>query len=314
MSIIRAYISAVTKAYVRAVIPGNGGYNSTEVDAYITGLATPLSAGQVANLRTLVVALKSGIGITNLSDFFDTFYVLAGETAESSLKNLVKDLHHCIPVNNPTFTQFEGYAGNATNSYLRTQYIPETHGVNYSLNSASIGVYNRTVRDVNNSILLGSRESSSSKILSVSSLYTGGYSRALINYNVSAQGTVSNPGDSSGMYIFNRTSDTAVNIYRNNIDLGSAFSQPSSGLPNKELWICGFNNNGSYLVGTTDQIAIVFTAKGVANLTQATVISNAIEDYMDANGKGFIWLTEPVLTEEGYFIIEEDNVLNYLQY
>lgn len=40
MSIIRAYISAITKAYIRAVTPGNGGGNIPEIEGVTIGTQT----------------------------------------------------------------------------------------------------------------------------------------------------------------------------------------------------------------------------------------------------------------------------------
>jgi hypothetical protein len=65
-----------------------------EVVTYTTGLTTPLSAGQIAKLNTLVLSLRSGLGISLLSDAFDVLYLFAGETSESSLRNLVKNANH----------------------------------------------------------------------------------------------------------------------------------------------------------------------------------------------------------------------------
>ena len=77
-----------------------------ELTTYITGLTTPLSSAQLLRLNTLIKTIKTRLSISALSEAFDTIYVLAGETSESSLKNLVKDAHHCTAVNAPTFTQY----------------------------------------------------------------------------------------------------------------------------------------------------------------------------------------------------------------
>ena len=64
-----------------------------DLKIYLDSLTTPLSAGQQSLLNTLVVDLKAGLGITNLSDAFDQMLIHANETIESGLHNLVKRLH-----------------------------------------------------------------------------------------------------------------------------------------------------------------------------------------------------------------------------
>ena len=111
-----------------------------ELTTYITGLATPLSDGQKIKINTLIRSIKTGLSITDLDDAFDVMYILAGETAESSLKNLVKNAHHITAVNAPVWAQFEGYTG-ANTKYLDANYNASTQGVTFTQNNASMGVY-----------------------------------------------------------------------------------------------------------------------------------------------------------------------------
>ena len=130
----------LSKAYLRDVCVFGEVSNEPEVDAYLTGLTTPLSGEQVTRINTLVKNLKQGLSVESLSEVFDVMYVLAGETQESSLRNLVKDAHHATGVNSPTFEQYKGFKGNKTSHFVDTNYNPST-ATNYKQNSACMGAY-----------------------------------------------------------------------------------------------------------------------------------------------------------------------------
>ena len=109
-----------------------------ELIAYNAGLATPLSVEQNARLETFIKAVKTGFSSTNLSDDFDVMRFLGGQTAESSLRNLVKNSHHGTAVNSPTFTQYESFKGDGLTSYIDDNYNPSTQAVKYTQNNASL--------------------------------------------------------------------------------------------------------------------------------------------------------------------------------
>ena len=89
--------------------------------------------------------VKDSLQISSLSSKFDGMYLLANETSEAGLKNLVKRQHDATAVNSPTFTQWEGFTGNEnTYAHISTNYYPRTQAVSYALNSGSFGIYFRT--------------------------------------------------------------------------------------------------------------------------------------------------------------------------
>jgi hypothetical protein len=111
------------KGYAAAAKGKPGGTSlNAETVTYITGLTTPLSSGQVTLIDTFVTSLKTGLSITTLDEVFDVMYILAGETAESSLRNLIKNDHHATAVNSPTFTALEGFTGDGLTKYINTNY------------------------------------------------------------------------------------------------------------------------------------------------------------------------------------------------
>jgi len=255
--------------------------NEPEVDTYISGLATPLSAGQVTKLNTFVKALKTGLGITNLSDAFDTIYLLAGETAESSLRNLAKNAHYAQAVNSPTFTALEGFTSNMSSSYINTNYNPSTEGVRFTQNSASFGVYSRSNADHLSVNDCGAVDGNNNGVSMT--MRTTGATQQRLN---SELGTHTVIADSLGLQIASRLNATTFKDYRNKSTMQT--SPVNSAAPvNLNLYTLCRNSNGTAALFTVRQQALLFTARGISD-AERDVIVDAVEAYMDSNGKGLI--------------------------
>jgi len=256
-----------------------------ELKTYITGLITPLSNKQIIRIGEFIEALKNGLSITNLSDAFDVMYILAGETEESSLKNLVKDAHHCTAVNAPTFTQYEGYVGGATKS-LNTNYNPFAQGENYLLNSASLGAYLRTTTIGAYTILGVSYQGNESYINPRTNYDTVG--RLFCRVNQATYTFKVASGDTKGMLIASRVGANAVDGYKNGTDLNcSGNTGVSTSLQNCNIHLLALNLPANTIQHSPDQLSIAFMGKGFSG-AEITAITNACEAYMDALGKGVV--------------------------
>lgn len=252
---------------------------------YMTGLSTPLSTGQKDLLNTFILALKSGLSITNLSDAFDIAYVIGGETQESSYRNLVKRLHDITAVGSPTWTALEGHTG-ATGKYLDTNYNPSTQGSKYTLNNCSLGVYSRT--DANGLYSdIGSRTSTSD--------YTAILSRSAGNtimrlHNALNPNITDAESDSLGMFSACRNSAEGTGLfgYHNKSALTTGtFLLNTTNIPNCNIFIGARNNSGTPEQESIRQLSFAFAGR-YFNSTEVGVIVDAFEAYMDANGKGVI--------------------------
>lgn len=118
-----------------------------DISVYISGLVTELTGNQIARLETMVVGIKSALGISRLYEAFDIFYVLAGETQESSLRNLIRRSHDCTAILAPAWVQYEGFTSDGSTNYLDTNFNSLVDSIIYTLNDASSFIYIRT--DVN---------------------------------------------------------------------------------------------------------------------------------------------------------------------
>jgi hypothetical protein len=252
--------------------------------AYMTGLATPLSTEQKNLLNTFILALKSGLSITNLSDAFDIAYVIGGETQESSYRNLVKRLHDITAVGSPTWAALEGHTG-ATGKYLDTNYNPSTQGSRYTLNNCSLGVYSRTNTNGLYSDI-GSRTSLSD------------YTAILARYNAKTYMRLHNAinpvvedveSDSLGMFIAcrNAADQTGLFGYHNKSSLARANMGNTTNIPNCNIFIGARNGSGTPEQESIRQLSFAFAGR-YFNSTEVGVIVDAFEAYMDANGKGVI--------------------------
>ena len=275
---------------VMTFVPSGGTTNITnnvaaeaELTIYITGLATPLSDAQKLKLNTLIRSLKAGLSITNLDDTFDAMWILAGETAESSLRNIVKNAHYATAVNSPTFTQYEGFKGNGANMYINTDFKASSNGINFTQNNASVGVYirNNIGEDKTD---IGSYEGVSSTI-SINSRNVNFQARINVDSSTYINEAIA---DSLGLSICTRDGNLNTNMvaYRNKTSLttktGASATTARNNLDNYILGLSG-------LVGyfTNRQVAFAFFGKHITTAMR-DVIVDAIETYMDSNGKGVI--------------------------
>lgn len=284
MTIRKTIRSTIRRPYFDLVIPASGlnlSSNEPEVTAYIAGLTTPLSAGQITKLNTLVSSLKTGMSITNLSDVFDVFIVYANETAEAGLRNIAKDAHHATAVNSPLFTQFEGFTGNGTSSYINTNYNAAVDGVRFTLNDASIGHYNRTELTVSANYQIGAKTSSN---VGVYIYLRQSESSTRVGINQSYF-TNASQLSSIGLKILSRSSDSVLNYYNNKV--GSNLSYASSAVPNLNFYDLAANQGGSPLFYNPSQFSLRFIGKNITE-SNVAVIVDSFEAYMDSNGKGVI--------------------------
>lgn len=125
--------------------------------ATVLGYTKPSAAQQIKQ-NQLVLDLKAA-GIWTL---LDVFYVFAtdGDSDFATLNWKNPAAFQCSKVNSPTFTINEGFQGNGTSSYLDTNWTPSTNGVNFTLNSASLGVWVFTIPTINDDLVGNSLGSS----------------------------------------------------------------------------------------------------------------------------------------------------------
>jgi len=241
---------------------------------YMVGLTTPLSAYQKDLLDNFVTTVKSGFSISRLYDAFDIMNIYAGETSESSLRNLVKRANDSTTVSSPTFTAFEGFTGNGSTSYVTTNYTPSLHAVKYAQDDANWSTY---IRNNKTSAYIGIYNDPYCTLLPW--LYSAPYHTywSINDNTVSNRGFV---GTSLGLWMLNRTNSANRQLYRNTVQEHS-YSTASTGIPDTAMSL------GGPWYKTYHQFAFNSAGRSLST-AERTVLKNAIEEYMDARGKGVI--------------------------
>jgi len=247
----------------------------SEIGVYITGLTTPLSEGQKILLNNFIGTVKSGMSITSLSDLFDAMYILAGETQESSLKNLVKNAHHCTATNTPDFLAFNGFLG-GTDEYLDTNYNPNTEGSKCTQNNCSAGVHSLT--DANG--LYCDMGIIATHYLAILSRYNN---NTIMRLNSGVNPYVNeNEGNSLGTFIVTRNaaSETGLFGYKDKVSLVIGNEGNTTGVPNGNIFILGRNNGAGVLEQASPRrIAFAFLG-GYLSSERVTVITDAFTTYL----------------------------------
>jgi len=181
-------------------------------------------------IDTYVRALTSSSIWTEL----DRLFVLAAHSQQAALIDWIHPTGTgAQAVNSPTFTTDRGFAGNAVDSYVRTNFTPSVGGVKYTQDNASIAVWSLTdtlhaLSDIGTVI---------APLSFVRSRNLGG--NAAYRVNDGSTQTIA-VADSSGFYHSQRTTATERALFKNGAPI-AATSVASTGVPSSELWICGAN-------------------------------------------------------------------------
>lgn len=242
-----------------------------EVVAYNALMATPLSEAHLNKINNFVLSLKTGFGITVLSDAFDFIHLYSNETQEAALKNLVKNAHHGVAVNSPLFTQYFGFKGNGTNAYIDSNFAP-SQGIRYTQNNATYGAYSNT-NILQTSQLMGTRAGTNH----ISTLVPN-FSTQLTNFYINSthQHSTSSGGNSLGLYTITRNAN-AVKLYKNGAEAAS-FTSTSTGLSIYTFYVLGRNNAGVAETLTTREVAFAFAGRALT-ANEVTILYNAFADY-----------------------------------
>lgn len=266
-----------------------------EVLAYATGLITPLSLSQKTRLNTRVKSMKTRLGVSALSEILDVFYFGAGETAESSLKNIVKDAHHCTSTAMPTFTAFKGFKGDKISQYLDTNYNPST-ALRYKQDDASMGGYT-SQQDSNTTLpaVIWGCEDAIRYIRFLPARTTSGV-HWILNSALSVptlSESLSSPD--RALHIQNRVASGEARMYKNG-SLYHTHSISSNGIPNGNIYLLARNNIGVGASLFSDaRISCWFAGKGLTDL-QIAIINDEVEMYMQSINNAFqVKITQPTV-------------------
>jgi len=250
---------------------------STEYQAVYDSLTTPPSKAIATAQDTMVTALVTAGVWTKL----DLFYLFAQSTngdGEALVNWVNPGTYDATAYNSPTFTALEGFTG-ANTKYIDCNWNPNSDGVNFTLNDASVGVYSRTDVDEAKSSF-GIIDGSNGTLISIRN---SGHTYNRLNTTIAGDYVDSN---SLGLYILNRTASNVNDMYKNG-SLVTDDTDASSSVPNYNMYVLARNNGGVSERWVTKQISMFFAGGGLTT-DDITNFTNAFETYMDSNSKGVI--------------------------
>ena len=225
--------------------------------------------------------LISGLKQDNNWALLDRLWIFAQPVQPLARVSLVNPTSTQITeVNAPTWTANQGYAGNAVNMYLNTNFNPNTQGVNYRAGNCSIGMYSRTnVLEAGNDMGFASATIFTQLI----SRDAGGF-RSRIN-NTVAQGiaAVAN-ADSTGLFSVVRTGAVNILLYRNAVLLATVAVAETS-VPSFVIYIGSANVNDVATTFTTKQHSFAYAGSGAIDQLKLFL---RMERYMDQLGTGVV--------------------------
>jgi methionine-rich copper-binding protein CopC len=245
---------------------------SSEAQQFFDRITDP-GATRKGYLETLIDGLVTDGIWTKL----DALWMFAQDISGNALINLKSASFNATLVNAPTFTADQGYAGNGSSSYVRSNFVPSTAGGNYTQNSASGGIYIRTSRATSNAYCdMGHRSGNRFTIIP---RWSDGHNYSTVNAGAESDLTAAN---AQGFHALSRTSNTEFLGYRNGT-LVDTETSGSAALSTIEIFICAGNNAGSAADFSTDQIAAAFLGGGLDG-TEVGNLSSRINAYMTSLG------------------------------
>jgi hypothetical protein len=254
-----------------------GGRNpmEPETDALLGRFTTGAAEPRKQLINTLISSLKAA----GVWQKLDALYVMAAADEQSGQRNWKADTFNLAPVSAPTFTPDQGYAGDGATSYLNTGFVPSTNGVNFTLNSATFGVWSRT-NSSGTMTDIGCRTASTTAQTLLQLRIAGD----LANYriNQSSAGTSAANADSSGMIAVRRSGASANALFRNGASIATGTSA-STVLSEFAMTIGALNTGGVISGFTARQYAAAFIGASLSD-AENTAFYNALLAYLTAVG------------------------------
>lgn len=248
-------------------IGGRGAEYSAEAKALFARFTVKPTGVQKRAMDRLIRALKSSGAWAKL----DVLYVMAAHDAQAAQRNWIADSFNLSPVNSPTFTAKQGYAGNGTTSYLDTGYAPGVSAGLASQNDVHLGVWVQSsyaafeidVGNTNCSVLAWSSGTA--------------WSVRLMN---ASGGSLGSASSALGHSVVSRASSTTINGYRGGSSVGTV-AATSAAPVSAPLYICGRNNAGALATPTSRRQAIVH-AGAALTAGQVAAMQSAFSAYLAA--------------------------------
>jgi len=245
-------------------------------DAMINPPDSDIAWQQDLMIRTLVNGK-----VWSKLDWFALFAQQSNAAGEALINWINPGTCDATLVNAPAFVAYEGFTGDGVSAYINSNWNPPIHGVNYTINNASVGVYSRT--DSNDAFVdVGCRSGGISDSVYFYTRNSGEFKCRFHEADLTGFATA----DSLGMHIATRIDANNKRYYKNNVYLGNVVAAVVS-LPTLNYYILANNINGVASLFSPRQLSCAFWGVSL-DLAEIIVLTNAFETYMDSQGTGII--------------------------
>jgi hypothetical protein len=228
-------------------------------------------------------ALINGMVLDGTFSLMRAFYIFATNNTTTAALNLASTSFGITANGSLTFTADQGWAGDGSTGWLDTGFTASISGM--SLNSASLGIYDRTSNSSASfaSAMGVSDAAGTARLILQPQNGTGPFATNFaLNDNAFVSLTCTN---SQGLWIASRTISSQDNLFLDGVAVsGSPVSATSSTLPDQTMPICA-SRSLTGVVGnfSNDQFAAAFIGDGLTTTRMASV-SARINAYMTAIG------------------------------
>jgi hypothetical protein len=180
----------------------------------------------------------------------------------------------------PLWSKGKGFRSSGT-QYIKSGFIP-LNGVNYTQNNA--GIYFTVANAIGTSGSfgeLGANDSGFTKALILSVLNASSNFVAYINSDGPVFNSSNTGGTALGRYAVSRSASNLTKVYKNGSQIGSNSVVVSTGLSAKEVYVCGYNNNGS-AAGLSTRIIGFWLVSSNLNAVIAA-LDSAVNSFLTTN-------------------------------
>lgn len=238
------------------------------------------SATEKAAYQTMICGMVSDGTWSSL----DALYIFATNTTTTAGLNLVSTSYTLTVHGTLTFTADSGWLGDGSTGFLDTGMAATAAGLNFTQNSATVGLYDLASGGQTSPIQMGEDAATNFDVnFGVMQTAAGGRDEATLTST--GQQTTAD-ANTNGSYLLTRTGSASTTLYRN----GSSFAtltSTSGSLSNCNIYI--FADNGSSCPAgsaggfASDKLSAAFIGGGL-NSTQAGKVQSRINAYMTALG------------------------------
>jgi hypothetical protein len=241
---------------------------SAQSAAFLARATNVTSTTDKTNYDTMITGLvNDGVWAK-----MDALYIWAAVDQTTALLNLVSSSFPGVTTGTVNFSAYHGYTGDGSTFAVDTGFVPSAGGTNYTLNSASMSVYNQTLDASENARIMGC---SITTYLYFQPLFGNVFKMEL---NAPGAELILGGFDQRGLWISSQNATTGGISLDGGAQSTAAFTPTS--LSGNQVRIWGEQSTGNF---SADQFSASHIG-GYFSDTDCANFSNRINTYMTAYG------------------------------